>query len=125
MFNINFSADISFLRKQSSSFKDAFLGPIKYEQRKTSRSKRQLDNMNEDITSLDQELNKVDDQAILHEEENLVNSEDNEEHLPSNPEGEDEAINCNWNIKVIDIFIQLFYILYFGFITHFQEHARV
>ena len=108
---MNFSAHISFLRKQSSSFKDAFLGPIKYEHRKTSRSKRQFDNINEDITSLDQELNKVDDQAILQEEENLVNSEDNEEHLPSNPDGEDEAINCNWNIKVIFINIYLLKVL--------------
>jgi hypothetical protein len=98
------------LRKQTSSFKDAFFGPITYENTETSRSKRQLDIENENITLLDNELDESEDQAIVEGEENQDNSEE-EESLPSSPEDDDEAINCNWNIKVIYIIIYLLRIL--------------
>ena len=105
--NVFFNVRFSFLKKQSSSFKEAFFGPIKYENTATSRSKRQLDIDNENIALLDNELDQSEDQAIVNGEDKQTHLEEVEESVPSSPEEEDEAINCNWNIKVIFINIYL------------------
>ena len=76
-----FTIRFSFLKRQSSSFKEAFFGPIKYENTETSRSKRQLDIENENIALLDNELDQSEDQAIVQGEENQINSEEEAERI--------------------------------------------
>ena len=107
-FVTNYYYIFSFLRKQSNSFKDAFFGPIKYDYEQSSRSKRQLDHNNTNNASFDNELDSVEDEDVSSSqtEENQINIESQENSLPlESSEGGDEAINCNWNIKVINILL--------------------
>ena len=58
--------------------------------------------------SFDNELDSIEDEGVStsQTEENQINIESQENTLPlESSEGGDEAINCNWNIKVINILL--------------------
>ena len=86
------------MKKQSSSFKEAFFGPAKYDYSENSRTKRQVVDESSNETQLENEIRDEGDdmsgsfvqesQATLNESSSLDESD------------EDAAINCNWNIKV-------------------------
>ena len=89
----------SFLKQQSSAFQEAFFGPPKYDFGENSRAKRQV---NEESINKTQIQNEINDNAeglsgpLVNEEQSQITVDE------SSTLGEeaDEAINCNWNIKV-------------------------
>ena len=104
MFYVYFSI-FSFLQSQSEAFKEAFFGPIKHTEK--SRSKRQAELKEEDDTSLENELETIKDENSSSSQEdktNVTEEQENEATL-STTDVDDEAINCNWNIKVIRLFL--------------------
>ena len=100
----------SFLSKQSDPFKAAFLGTARDNEQ--SRSKRQLQSAEVDDTPIEDNAELEEEGNTLPPQEIEANSEQAEENADTllTAEG-DDAINCNWNIKVSKICsCKLFYI---------------
>jgi hypothetical protein len=91
---------VSFLKKQSSSFKEAFFGPIKYDFNESIRNKRQAELESSNETELENEISDEGEDIT----DSFVQEEQSQTTLDASPslegdEKEDAAINCNWNIK--------------------------
>ena len=107
----------SFLEKQSSSFREAFLGPITYTE--TLRAKRDVDPRETNEELQDNELDLLEGKEVRElvslslKEENQLNVRRNENvSLSPSKDEDEEAINCNWNIKVRNSTISLCYHVY-------------
>ena len=89
----------SFLKQQSSAFKEAFFGPPKYDFGESSRAKRQVKEENINETRIQ---NEISDNAeglsgsLANEEQSQITVDESS----TLGDEEDAAINCNWNIKV-------------------------
>ena len=89
----------SFLSKQSEPFKAAFLGTTRDNEQ--SRFKRQLQSAEVDDTAIEDNAEIGEEGSTHPAQETEANSEQGEENVDTllTAEG-DDAINCNWNIKV-------------------------
>ena len=89
----------SFLSKQSEPFKAAFLGTTRDNEQ--SRFKRQLQSAEVDDTAIEDNAEIEEEGSTQPPQEIEANSEQGEENVDTllTAEG-DDAINCNWNIKV-------------------------
>ena len=89
----------SFLKQQSSAFKEAFFGPPKYDFGESSRAKRQVKEENINETQIENEISDDAEglsRSLANEEQSQITVD---ESSTLGDEG-DAAINCNWNIKV-------------------------